>query len=239
MTATTTETNLLAVETAPLAAVTFDVYRGIHKGIRRLLFDVTSTYGSVDPGDDTAVEAATTQMHDLVRFLVTHAEHEDTHVQPSIDRHLPVIAERIGEEHEVLERQMATLELLADVAAGASAKERRLALHRTYLGLSTFVGQYLEHIAFEEVEIMPGLAQAMSVPELIAVHTAIVNSIPPDEMAFGLSLMLPAMNVEDRVEAFHGMQDAPPEVLQGVIGLAQSVLSPEEFAKTSARLGIS
>jgi hypothetical protein len=161
------------------------------------------------------------------------------HVQPSIDRYLPVLADRIGEEHEVLERQMASLELLADVAAGASANERRIAVHRAYLGLSTFVAHYLEHIAFEEVEIMPGLAQAMSVPELIEVHTAIVSSIPPADMAFGLTLMLPAINVEDRVEALRGMQDAPPEVLQGVLGLAASVLTPEEFAKTNARLGIS
>ncbi len=239
MTVTTTETSILTVETAPLGAVAFDVYRNIHKGIRRLLFDVTSTFGSVDPGDVEAVEAASAQLHEMVKFLVVHAEHEDTHVQPSIDRYLPVIAERVGEEHEVLERQMASLEVFADVAAGAAPKDRRLAVHRAYLGLSTFVAHYLEHIAFEEVEIMPGLAQAMSVPELIEVHTAIVNSIPPADMAFGLSLMLPAMNVEDRVEAFHGMQDAPPEVLQGVLGLASSVLTPEEFAKTQARIGIS
>src|SRR5215475_12629581 len=114
MTATNTDTNLLAVETAALGAVTFDVYRNIHKGIRRLLFDVTSTFGSVDPGDGQAVDAATTQLHECVRFLVTHAEHEDAHVQPSIDRHLPVIAERVGEEHAVLEHQMASLELLVD-----------------------------------------------------------------------------------------------------------------------------
>lgn len=239
MTTTTTSTTTLAVETAALSAVTFDIYRNIHKGIRRFLFDVTSTFGSVDPGDSDAVEAASTQLHELVQFLVLHAEHEDTHVQPSIDRHLPVLADRIGEEHEVLERQMASLELLADVAAGASAKDRRVEVHRAYLGLSTFVAHYLEHIAFEEVEIMPGLAQTMSVPELIEVHTSIINSIPPADMASSLTLMLPAVNIDDRVEMLVGMKDAPADVLAGVLGLATSVLGVDEVAKTKARAGIS
>jgi hypothetical protein len=238
MTATTTIPTTLPVEDAPLSAVTFDVYRNIHKGIRLSLFDTTLKFGSVDPGDRDAVERATDGLHDLVRMLITHAEHEDTHVQPAIERYLPEIADRIVEDHEAIEAQMARLELLAEFATGAAPNQRRLAVHRAYLGLTTFVADYLAHIAFEEMVIMPGLSQAMSVEAIFEIHTAIVNSIPPEEMATGLTLMIPAMNVDDRVEAFSAMKDAPPEVLNGVLGLARSVLSPEEFAKTNARLGI-
>jgi len=230
---------MLAVETAPLSAVTFDLYRNIHKGIRRGLFTVTSTFGSVDSGDSDAVARATTELHELVHLLVSHAEHEDEFVQPAIDRWLPTIADRVCEEHEVLERQMASLELLADVAAGASPGDRRLDAHRVYLGLTTFSAAYLEHQAFEELEIMPGLAQAMTVDELIEMHTAILNSIPPADMGSSLTLMLPAMNVDDRAEMLAGMRDAPSDVLQGVLGLAGAVLTPDELAKTKLRAGIS
>jgi hypothetical protein len=238
MTATTTIPNSLPVEEAPLSAVTFDVYRNIHKGIRLGLFQTTLNFGSVDPGDRDAVERASDGLHDLVRMLIGHAEHEDTHVQPAIERYLPEVAVRIVDDHEAIEAQMARLELLADFATGAAPQQRRLAVHRAYLGLTTFVADYLDHIAFEETVIMPGLSQAMSVDALFEIHTAIVSSIPPNEMAAGLTLMIPSMNVDDRVEAFSGMKDAPPEVLQGVLGLAASVLTPEEFAKTNARLGI-
>jgi len=86
---------------------------------------------------------------------------------------------------------------------------------------------------------MPGLAQAMTVDELIEMHAAILNSIPPADMGSSLTLMLPAMNVDDRAEMLAGMRDAPSDVLQGVLGLAGAVLTPDELAKTKVRAGIS
>jgi Hemerythrin HHE cation binding domain len=239
MTATTTNFGILPVEAAPLSAVTFDLYRNIHKGIRRGLFTVTSAFGSVDSGDADAVARAATELHELVHLLVSHAEHEDTFVQPAIDRFLPTIADRVGEEQEALEQQMASLEVLAAVAAGASPGDCRLDVHRVYLGLTTFSAAYLEHQAFEELEIMPGLSQAMRVEELIEMHTAILNSIAPADMGYSLTLMLPAMNVDDRAEMLAGMRDAPSDVVQGVLGLAAAVLTPDELAKTKVRAGIS
>ena len=53
----TTSIPMLAVESAPLETVTFDLYRDIHKGIRNELFAVTVAAGNVDPGDDDAVVA--------------------------------------------------------------------------------------------------------------------------------------------------------------------------------------
>ena len=49
------------------------------------------------------------------------------------------------------------------------------------------------------------------------IDEALVASIPPGEKVPGLSVMFPAMNVEDRTELVEGMQaGAPPEVFAGV-----------------------
>ena len=86
---------------------------------------------------------------------------------------------------------------------------------------------------------MPALCEAMTVPELLAVDQAIVGSIPPDQLAHGLGLMLPAMNIDDRAELLGGMQQgAPAEVFAGVLGLAQTVLTPADFAALNTRLGL-
>ncbi len=56
-------------------------------------------------------------------------------------------------------------------------------------------------------------------------------------MAVGLSLMLPAMNIDDRTEMLGGMKHgAPPEVLAGVQALAQSVLTASDYVALAARV---
>jgi hypothetical protein len=52
-------------------------------------------------------------------------------------------------------------------------------------------------------------------------------------------MMLPSMNIEDRVGVLGGMQaGAPPEVFAGMMALAQSVISPADYAALAARLGV-
>ena len=51
--------------------------------------------------------------------------------------------------------------------------------------------------------------------------------------------MLPAMDVEDRVELLGGAQaGAPPEAFAGMLDLTRSVISPSDFAQVTARLGV-
>ena len=86
---------------------------------------------------------------------------------------------------------------------------------------------------------MPGLEAAIGVEAVIGVHHQIVGSIPPQDMARSLALMLPAMNLADRVEMLGGMRaEAPAEVFSGVWSLAGSVLDPADHAALAVRLGL-
>jgi hypothetical protein len=229
----------LAVTGAPLELVTFDLYKDIHKGIRHGLFGVTAALGNVDPSNDAAVEATTTRLHDLVRFLVSHHEHEDEYVQPWIDQYVPDVAAVIPAAHESIEHQLAEIEVLADQAVGARPTDRRKVLHRLYLGFTTFTSDFLAHMAFEEVAVMPELAQALGVDKLIEINNAIVSSIPPEDMAYALSLMVPAMNVDDRTEVFGGMKaNAPAEVFNGVFAYVGTLIPADDYVQLKTRLGI-
>ena len=229
----------LAVESADLEAVTFDGYKDVHKGIRSELFGVTVAAGNVDPGDREALAAHNERLRTLVRTLISHAEHEDTFVQPAIEVHAPELSEIISHDHTALEAQMASLEVLSDRTVDAAPNRRRFMAHQLYLGLASFTAEYLQHQAVEELEVSPALSRAMGVDELIGINQAIVASLTPEEMTIGFSFMLPAMNIEDRTELLGGMKaGAPPEVFAGVWRLVQSVLEPADFAALAARLEV-
>ena len=239
MTATITTIPTLSVETAELEKVTVPMYRNIHKGIRAELFGVTAAAGSVDPGEAEAVAAVGERWRTLVRILVSHAEHEDEFVQPLVEFHAPELAEVIAVDHPRLESQMAALELLTDRAVASCPAERRLAVERVYLGLASFTAAFVQHMEFEEFHVMPLLSEKETPERLWAVDHALVASIPPDEMALAAAIMLPAMNVEDRVGLLGPIQaNAPAEAFAGIMGLAQSVLDPADYRVITERLGV-
>jgi iron-sulfur cluster repair protein YtfE (RIC family) len=221
---------------APLEVVTFDIYRNIHKGIRAELFGVTGAAGSVDPQDERAVGALTQRVRGLVTLLDGHAAHEEQFLTPLIQRQSGSLASAITDDHGALEGQIHQLaSALETLPSGGPA--RRLAVHRFYLGVASFTSAYLEHQAAEELDVMPALATGYTVGELSKVNDAIVSHIPPEAMAASLSLLLPAMNVEDRTEMLAGVKaSAPAPAFAGILGIARSVLAPADYEVLATRV---
>lgn len=225
--------------TAPLAPVAFDLYRDIHKAIRVELFAVTSAAGRLDPSQGIGRAAIATHVTDVVELLVSHAEHEDGAIQPALEAHLPDLAERVEVDHLTLEARMEELTAMALEAAVLDAPDPGVKIHRLYLALAAFTSDYLEHQDVEERVIMPALEAAVGVDDVVAIHQAILASIPPDEMGRSLALMIPAMNIDNRTELLGGMRaGAPAEVFEGMWGLTGSVLEPGDLSALARRLDI-
>ena len=101
------------------------------------------------------------------------------------------------------------MDLLQEMAARrrrARTADQPARTHRLYLELASFTSAYLEHQDVEERVVMPALEAAIGVESTIAIHGAIVGSIPPDEMAQSLALMLPAMNIDERTALLGGIR---------------------------------
>jgi hypothetical protein len=219
--------------------VALDLYRDIHKGIRSELFAVCIEAGRLDPADHAGRLALAAQVRSVVALLVSHADHEDTHVQAAIETHLPNLAKLIEGDHHLLEERMEVLVEMADSAAAAPRDEQRSRLHHLYLELCSFSGAYLQHQEVEERIVMPALEIAIGVPAVIDIHHAIIGSIPAEEMARSLALMLPVMNIDERTEMLGGMRDgAPPEVFAGVWSLTGSVLTSADRTELARRLDL-
>jgi hypothetical protein len=223
----------------PFELVTVDLYRDIHKGIRRELFAVTSEAGWIDPADDAARTALAEHVADVCTLLVAHAEHEDEHIEPVLAREHPGLAATIAEQHQVIDATLVDLEATALEAAAAPSAEQRARVHHLYLDLARFTATYLEHEEVEERIVMPALETAIGADAVLAIEQAIVGSIPPDEMARSLAVMLPAMNVEDRTELLDGIRSgAPAEAFAGIWALTQSVLDAPDVVALAGRLGL-
>ncbi len=224
--------------TAPLRLVAVDLYRDIHKGIRAELFAITERAGNLDPSDPADRADLGAHVGRVVQLLVEHAEHEDDHIQPALEQHLPELAEQVEDDHHRLE---ARIQLLADQALdlGDPAGNPRWRTHQLYVELASFTSSYLAHQDLEERVIMPSLEEIIGAEAGLALHQSIVGSMPPEDLARGLAVMLPAMNIDDRVEMLGGMRaGAPAEVFQGVWGLAASVLDVRDLEALAGRLGL-
>jgi iron-sulfur cluster repair protein YtfE (RIC family) len=225
--------------TAALAPVTHDLYRDIHKAIRVELFSVTTTAASLDPSDPEARAALAGHVADIAALLSDHAEHEDGAIQPVLERELPQLAAEVESDHASLECRIASLRDEAAEAALPRIGDPGFAVHRLHLDLAAFTSKYLAHQDLEERVIMPALEDRVGVEAVVAVHQAILGSIPPDAMAKSLAIMLPAMNIDGRSELLGGMRaGAPAEVFEGVWGLAGSVLAPEDRVALARRLDL-
>ena len=164
-------------------AVSVDLYRDIHKGIRAELFAVTGEAGRLDPASTPARVALADYVRGVVDTLEAHAAHEDAGVQPVLEDQLPDLAVRIHDDHERLAPRAAALIDLADEAAEATGSSRAEAVRHLYLELADFTGTYLLHQDVEERIVLPALRTAIGPREILAIHGAIIASIPPDQMA--------------------------------------------------------
>jgi hypothetical protein len=219
--------------------VAVDTYRDIHKGIRADLFALTGEAGRIDPSCPADVSAVAAHLDATVNLLVTHAGHEDAYVGPAMVEQLPDLAETVERDHAVLEGRLVDLQVWARDAVESPADATRGPVQRLYVELASFTSAYLAHQDLEERIVAPELHRVLGVEGVLAIHQAIIASIPPEMMATSLALMLPAMNNDDRTELLGGMQaGAPPEVFTGVWGLACSVLESRDVAVLARRLGV-
>ncbi len=230
------------IERAPdrfeLAAV--DLYKDIHKGIRSELFAITTGAANIDPAARLDRISIADHVASVSGVLASHAHHEDAVIDPVLAEHHPDLAERVNADHEVLETRFDELVDLSRSAVDAVTPDQRRLVHLLHLELSAFTSAYLAHQYLEERVVMPAIERSIGPAAVVELHEAIVSSIPPEEMARSLAFMLPAMNVDDRVEMLLGIQaSAPAPAFASVVDLARSVLHEADMASLSSRMVLS
>ncbi len=212
-----------------------DVYRDIHKGLRAELFAVVGRSGSLDLVDAADRHDLGRHVHSTIALLESHAHHEDDAIHPVLAEAHPGLVERLDGDHSSFDRRLGAIADIADhILTAPVGRPTRQAF---YLELSAFTAAYLDHIDFEERIVMPALEDTIGPAGVEAVLGQIIGSIPPDMMIASLTVMLPALDLDDRADLLGGMRaSAPPEVFDNVASLARSVLNRADFERLADRL---
>lgn len=210
-----------AVDVAPR----IDLYRTVHKGLRRLMSRVVDGLGRADAAESASVAAALADLALLVRLCRSHAETEAFHIHAMLEARAPGALARFDADHADQESVLDRIETMAEaVRAAGTDTARDAALHDLYLAVSAFVGENFEHMAREEREIMPLLRRHLTEAEIGGIHGAIVGTMAPEKLTAFLVEMLPALAPAERQGMLAGMHQAMPA--EAFAGLAAGLIGP-------------
>ncbi|MBC5785135.1 hypothetical protein H8N03_19465 [Ramlibacter sp. USB13] len=225
-------------QVAAAEAPRFDMYSGIHKALRAFMADTLLALGRMDPADDGEVAEAGERVLRLLGFCGSHLAHENAFVHAAIEARAPGASDRIGHEHEEHEREIAHLSAQVAYLQIAPAAERPAAALSLYRALSLFVAGNFQHMHVEETAHNAVLWARYTDAELLAIHDALVASIPPEEMMLTARWLVPFMNPQERAMLCADMKaKAPAEAFEAVLAAVRPHLSSREWEKLAKALG--
>lgn len=215
----------------------YDMYAPIHKALRAFMSDTLTLVGRADWLDDEDTRAALSQMRDLLRICEVHVHDENGFVHPAIEARRPGASKRIAAEHEDHLEEIRALERALSAVERSRGARRTETGHAVYHELALFVAANFEHMHYEETAHNAALWAAYSDAELERIEGELVASIPPEAMAMIAPWMLRYVSHAERVTLLAGMRKgAPPEVFEGMLGLAAAQLGARDWGKLALAL---
>jgi hypothetical protein len=219
--------------------IPFDLYREVHKGLRLALFDLTVALGRTDCSTAAGRADAAQRAQQVLHLLHAHHGHEDMFIQALVDLHAPRLAEVVEAGHVETDQDLVEIETLLERLTASTGGDAVAAGLDLYRFVALFTARYLAHMALEEGAVMSALRDAMSVAELFAVEMALRSSVAPPLMVEFMSIMLPAMNLDERTAMLGGMHaGAPTEVFSLFRAAAEAALPADDFAAVATRIGL-
>jgi hypothetical protein len=221
------------------AAPRVDMYSGIHKALRALMADTLLAVGRMDADDGLERAQVTERVLGLLQFCAGHLQHENEFVHAAIEARAPGASEVIGHEHEEHVRHIARLADLVGMLRGCGAGDRAAATSLLYRELALFIAENFEHMHVEETAHNAVLWARYTDAELVAIHDALIASIPPEEMMLTVRWLVPFMNPAERLGLLSDIRGkAPAPAFQAILDTVQPHLTAQEWAKLARGLGL-
>jgi hypothetical protein len=226
-------------QVAAAEAPRFDLYSGIHKALRAFMADTLLAVGRMDPGDDADVAQASERVLQLLGLCGSHLAHENHYVHAAIEARAPGASDRIAHEHEDHVREIAHLSEQVAALVAATPQQRPTAALALYRALALYVAGNFQHMHVEETAHNAVLWSRYTDAELLAIHDALVGSIPPDEMMMTARWLVPFMNPQERAMLLADIRaKAPPPAFAAMLEVVMPHLSAGEWQKLTRALGI-
>lgn len=221
----------------PDLAGRYDLYGGVHKGLRMAGCQLLCRLGSVDHENAAESAAALAQLRAYLLLAAGHVMHEDTNIH-TVLRERGASTATVDDQHDDHRTAFAELEALAATLETAAPARKPAAGRKLYLAVAAYLAEDLAHMHEEETQTAPQLWTLFTDADLAAVEMRIIASMPPEKNMAFMRIMIPAMNPAERAGLLGAMRKgAPPEVFDAVMDtVIRPSLPAEAFADLLARL---
>ncbi len=223
----------------PQAERKLDFYGPAHKGHRTALFKIASDAGRADYTDQKNVENIKTQLAIVDKNIRGHATWEEKSLHPLLVRKVPLAAEKIEEEHKKIHHELDVMAKFLDelIALPSTFEKRGQVGQEFYLAFNRFLMMYLDHIGYEEEQILPLMWNLSTMQEIVTTLAGFQPPPSPEELRQGMEMMTAAINIEDLTQIMMAVKtSAPPQVAQLWLTTAEKYFTPEAMAKLKARI---
>ena len=214
----------------------FDFYGPIHKSLRMAISDLLIRMGKTNFAAPEAAERVVSAMRQLLVVCEEHIEHEARFVHPQLATRLPQALAKIDAGHDEHARFVAELRSLGDAVLGSKAPSLRALAGRTlYLHFTSFAADALAHMVEEERALQPLMHRFFSDDELLAMETAILGSMSPEQQLASMIGIVRAVNGPERAALLGGVHAAaPPPAFEAIIGALRPELASDEWSELTA-----
>lgn len=218
-----------------------DFYTGAHKGQRSEFSKISNAAGTLNTIDQNAIKGLEEELNMFRENMYLHARLEEKFVHPLLSQRVPGGADKLNEDHKIMHKQLDGLsacfgEIKKKPADFEKSEELSVEFYRAWARFTAF---YLNHIDYEEENVMPTLWKLCTNDELFETFKKVLADQTPKELMDNLMLMLPAMNPKERIMILTAERASMPlEAFQVVLKTAENVLTPQDFTslKTALKL---
>jgi hypothetical protein len=239
MTTTLYATPTQARTTAPASLPRYDIYQGIHKGLRAFMADTLMRVGRVDVFDAAELARTIEQLEALLNLCADHVKHENDFLHTAIQARLPAGASRTAADHVEHLHSIGALRTESRALLAAGADERMARALRLYRHLALFVAENLQHMHIEESANNAALWAHYTDAELIDIHNRLLASISPQEQLEVLRWIVPALMPVQRAGMLGAMRnEAPADFFDAVIDVVRPHLETRDWSKLASALGV-
>ena len=216
-----------------------DLYANIHKGQRSRFFRIAMQAGTIDYADQNSLDRLYGELNSFIEHMRLHAAAEEKYIHPMLSERVPGGARKLEEDHRIINQRFDDLVTHFDGirAQSADLRKRKELTLEFYRAWNRFLSFYFLHINKEEEQVTPILWKLCTNEELVTTFKMIMASQKPDELRENFEMMLPAINLYERVEMIRaGQASMPPEAFQGFLKLSERALSPEDWTRLKSKL---
>ena len=214
-----------------------EMYRPIHKAIRHLLYSTAHQVGAADFRDEGAARETLDKLDRTISMLKEHAGHENRFVHPPLESRVPGITKPFDKDHDDEERIYAQLEQLAAQILSSGRDQPTALGNQVYALFNSFIGSYLAHLDKEETELEKALLDHFTDEELMNMEQNIMGSVAPQQMGEWLGVICSSLNADELTGMLGGMKaTAPPQVVEGMLKLAEQAMPTDTWQKVRARI---